>query len=252
MSKMIIYTDGSCIGNGRTNAVGGIGIHFPNKELEDVSKAFRGTCTNQKTELYAILYAIKYIGRSYDLGKIELTIKTDSQYSIDCITKWVYSWVKNGWMTQSGKPVANKEFIEPIYNYCEKYDIVFEHVDAHTGAKDNDSKANAIADSLAVQASKRAKNKSRYRINTDIEDSKRVNNKSRYRINTDVEENSKRINTDVETNAANSKRTNNGYRINIGEKNRRSISRSTSKISRKKSNNKLTSEENIIVELIKR
>jgi ribonuclease HI len=154
---IIIYTDGSCAGNGRKDAVGGIGIHFPNGELKDVSKVYRlGLCSNQKTELYAILTAIRYVKAGFDLESTQILIKTDSEYSINCITNWVYKWVKNDWMTTTNKPVTNRELIEPIYKYCQKYDINFEHVDAHTDGDDADSNGNRVADSLATRATQRA------------------------------------------------------------------------------------------------
>lgn len=157
MKDIIVYTDGSCSGNGKCLAHGGIGIHFPNKELKDVSKVFKlGCCTNQRTELYAILTAIRYVKKYLDLTNNRLLIKTDSEYSINCITKWVYGWIKNGWMTKNNTPVANRELIEPIHRYYEKYDIVFEHVEAHTGKQDDDSIANARADELATRATKKS------------------------------------------------------------------------------------------------
>ena len=156
-NHIVVYTDGSCVGNGKSSAIGGIGIHFPNKELKDISKIYKdGYCTNQKTELCAILTALRYIKHNLDLQKFKICIKTDSQYSIDCITKWVYGWIKNGWMTKNNTPVANKEFIEPIYQYYERYDIVFDHVDAHTGMNNKESIANAVADKLATSATKKA------------------------------------------------------------------------------------------------
>lgn len=156
-SIIVVYTDGSCSGNGNSNAIGGIGIHFPNEELKDISKVFRyESCTNQRTELYAILTAIRYIKQKLGLTNNKIVIKTDSQYSIDCITKWIYGWIKNGWMTKNNTPVANQEFIEVIHEYYEKYDITFEHVDAHTNKKDEDSVANAMADKLATMATKKA------------------------------------------------------------------------------------------------
>lgn len=37
-----VFTDGSVSGNGKQNATGGIGIHFPNGQLPDVSIPFYG------------------------------------------------------------------------------------------------------------------------------------------------------------------------------------------------------------------
>lgn len=155
--ELIVFTDGSCASNGSKNAPGGIGIHFPNGELSDISKVFHlDYCTNQRTELYAILTSLRYINQQLGLSKYKVVIKTDSQYSIDCITKWVYGWIKNGWKTKNNKPVANKEMIETIHKYYEKFNIEFIHVDAHTGLDDEDSIANARADELATRATKKA------------------------------------------------------------------------------------------------
>lgn len=155
--SLIVFTDGSCSNNGSMNAVGGIGIHFPNGELKDLSKIFHHErCTNQRTELYAILTALRYIRQNMDMKKYRVHIKTDSQYSIDCVTRWVYGWIKNGWKTKNNVPVSNREFIEMIHKYYEIYDIVFEHVEGHSKGKDKDSIGNTEADKLATMATKRA------------------------------------------------------------------------------------------------
>ncbi|MEM0354030.1 MAG: ribonuclease H family protein [Thermoplasmata archaeon] len=154
--KLIVFTDGSCLRNGKGKAVGGIGIHFPNKELRDVGKVYRlGPCTNQKAELYAILTALRYINKMLGLKNYQIHIKTDSQYSIDSVTKWIYMWIKNGWKTISGKPVANREFIELIHKYYKRYDISFEHVESHTNKNDPNSIGNRNADKLATRSAKR-------------------------------------------------------------------------------------------------
>lgn len=155
--NIVVYTDGSCSGNGTKTALGGIGIHFPNGELKDISKVFRmESCTNQRTELYAILSAIRYIKQRLGLSDYKVIIMTDSEYSINCITKWVYGWIKNGWRTKNNTPVSNREFIEVLHKYYETYDIELHHVDAHTGMDDDESVANAKADVLATRATKKA------------------------------------------------------------------------------------------------
>jgi ribonuclease HI len=148
-----VYVDGSCSNNGHINAKGGIGIHFPNSELKDISKQVPlETCTNQKSELYAILFCIKYLVKYLGLIDKELVIKTDSEYSINCITKWANNWVINGWKKKNGEDVINKNYIEPIYKLYKKYNISFQHIPAHTGNIDDDSIGNEIADCLAKKA----------------------------------------------------------------------------------------------------
>lgn len=155
--RIIVFTDGSCSSNGKKGALGGIGIHFPNKELKDLSRVFRlGLATNQRTELYAILTAIRYIKQSFRLSDYKIIIKTDSQYSINSISKWAYGWMKKGWKTKSNTPVANREFIEILNKYYDKYDIDLVHVPAHTGGRDKNSLGNAKADLLATAATKKA------------------------------------------------------------------------------------------------
>lgn len=156
LENIIVYTDGSCSMNGKIGAIGGIGIHFPDRELKDVSKIYVGHCTNQRTELYAILQALKYINVKLRLSKYCVFIKTDSMYCINCITKWTKGWINNGWITKDGKPVANKELIENIYKYYSRYKIILEHVSAHTNGDDVDSIGNEIADALATRATKKA------------------------------------------------------------------------------------------------
>lgn len=155
--KIIVFTDGSCALNGRKIAYGGIGIYFPNRELSNISKVYRhGYCTNQKTELYAILTALRYIKQNLGLKDVKVYVKTDSEYSINCITKWACNWVKNNWKKKNGEPVLNREFIETIYKYYISYDIKIEYVEAHTGLDDFNSHGNAKADELATRATKKA------------------------------------------------------------------------------------------------
>jgi ribonuclease HI len=156
MKKIIVFTDGSCKNNGYRNSYGGIGIHFPNGELKDVSKIFRkGKCTNQRTELYAIIIAILYIKKFFDLHDTSIVIYTDSKYSIQSITKWVNQWKKNGWKTKNNQPVQNRELIEILDKYYSRYKIKLKHVNAHTNKTDWKSIGNQIADELAVKASKK-------------------------------------------------------------------------------------------------
>lgn len=160
---LLLYTDGSCVNNGKTNAVGGIGIHFPKKELSDISKIFPlDNCTSQRTELYAILTALRYVKSKFNLKDYNLHIKTDSEYGVNCLTKWVNNWVNNGWTKQNGEPVLNRDLIEPIYRYFLKYHVALQHVKGHDDSKKTpDAVGNAKADKLAGMATQSALKKKR-------------------------------------------------------------------------------------------
>ena len=141
-----IYTDGACKNNGKKNAIAGIGVYSEN--VYNISEKIKGRQTNQRAELYAILKAL-------ELTKIDdysiVYIYTDSLYSINCITKWIYGWINNGWLDKKKKPVKNKDIIQPIYNIYKKYsNIRFIHIEAHTNKTDIHSLGNAKADELAT------------------------------------------------------------------------------------------------------
>jgi ribonuclease HI len=168
---LIIYTDGSCIGNGKSNSKGGVGVFYSKDSNRNISLSYNdvvsnlgfaslGYPTNNKTELLAVLLALK----SNELSLIDnhsIIIKTDSKYVIDSLTKWYHSWIKNDWMNSSNKPVLNREIIEKIIIFILKYknQITFQHVRAHTSSPSVDSKeypdwyGNDMADKLATLAS---------------------------------------------------------------------------------------------------
>lgn len=153
MTSIEIFTDGSCIGNGKKVTSGGYGIHFPNGEFPDVSKSFyKKPVTNQRAELFAILVAL---GMTVDLYS-RITIYTDSEYSIKSLTEWGSKWEKNGWKTSKKTLVKNIDIIKPLYRLYKKYQkrITLKHVRSHTGNDDYLSLGNAEADRLAVMGSK--------------------------------------------------------------------------------------------------
>ncbi|KAI8943369.1 hypothetical protein NX059_001383 [Plenodomus lindquistii] len=105
-----VYTDGSSLGNGCVGAVAGVGVYFGPLDSRNVSEALRGDRqTNQRAELTAIARALDHI-------PIDRSAKivTDSNYSIKCLTEWCNKWIQNNWRNAAGKPVENRDLIEPI------------------------------------------------------------------------------------------------------------------------------------------
>lgn len=164
---IVVFTDGSCIKKRSKRVCGGYGIHFPNKEYEDVSKPFLlEPVTNQRAELYAVYKAIKIVEKNEFKS---LTIYTDSIYTLKSVTVWINEWVKNGWKTANKKPVKNQDIIKSIYKLLSKYKgkISIKHVYAHTGGEDWESVCNSCADKLAVEGSTKAINHYNKKINID-------------------------------------------------------------------------------------
>jgi ribonuclease HI len=148
VDKITVYTDGSFMKNGNKC---GYGVYFPNQEITNISEKFTIIpLTNQRAELYAIYKAIKIIAKNIIFNKIE--IYTDSEYSINSLTKWIISWKKNNWKTSTGKNVLNQDIILKIDTLLQKNKgkISFNHIRSHTGKTDKHSLGNQQADLLAT------------------------------------------------------------------------------------------------------
>lgn len=152
LNNVIVFTDGSCINNGKKNAKAGIGVYFPCKEFDDVSEAFtKSPITNQRAELYAIYKALTIITENSEFKKI--IIYSDSLYSIKCVTEWIKKWEKNDWKGSTKKSVLNQDIIKSINDILIRYEnkIVFRHVKSHTGNDTIEAIFNDVVDKLACE-----------------------------------------------------------------------------------------------------
>jgi len=66
--------------------------------------------TNNQGELMAVLQFFRATEHLDD----DLLILCDSQYVINCITKWMPGWKRKGWRKADGKPVMNVELLKEI------------------------------------------------------------------------------------------------------------------------------------------
>lgn len=105
--------------------------------------------TNQRAELTAILRALEIAGDTQDVE-----IRTDSKYSIQCVTEWYINWERNGWKTREG-PVKNQDLVQAIRARLEQREskggqTQFIWVKGH----DTDA-GNIAADRLAVEGARK-------------------------------------------------------------------------------------------------
>lgn len=150
-----VFSDGSCVHNGRPGARAGVGVYA----LEDGVEVHRHSAplaksepqTNQRAELQALYYALRFIQGAGGAGT---TLYTDSQYSINCVTVWAAGWKAKGWLKADKKPVLHQDVLKPMVELWEilKATTTLTHVAAHTGRGDPISRGNAMADQLATAA----------------------------------------------------------------------------------------------------
>lgn len=163
--KLYVYTDGSCLNNGKKNSIGAIGIYFSDTDSDNVGQVIDNEgnkITNQTMELLAMIQAFKIIGDKIQNKLINpniIYVITDSSYVINCMTKWYKLWEVSGWINTKKKEVENKELIQLLYELKSKYIVIFKHIRSHQSEpedKDSDSYklwyGNFMADKLATEA----------------------------------------------------------------------------------------------------
>ncbi|KAL7305197.1 hypothetical protein TKK_0002586 [Trichogramma kaykai] len=143
-----VYTDGACKFNGRGNAKAGFGVWFGDNHPLNVVQALDGKATNNRAEIKAVTMAAEQAEKA---GIKKLRVNTDSQFLIDCITKWMPNWKKNGWVTSKNETPKNKTELIEMDEACAKLDVKFNHVRGHCGIHGNE-----MADRLANLACERS------------------------------------------------------------------------------------------------
>lgn len=142
-----VYCDGACSNNGSKGAKGGVGVFFAEGDPRNISAPFSlENPTNQRCELYACLLALQTLRNE----KKSITVVTDSNYTVQSVTKWYKSWVKNGWKNVKGEEVKNQEFIKPLLKLSSSLKVKWKHVKGHAGTY-----GNIQADALAVAGAKK-------------------------------------------------------------------------------------------------
>ncbi|KAL0569981.1 hypothetical protein V5O48_011974 [Marasmius crinis-equi] len=140
---LVVYCDGACKGNGKEGSVAGIGVWWAHDDKRNMCKRCPGVQTNNCAELYAIVCVLEKT--SID-PKRKLVIKTDSDYSINCLTTWILNWTKSGtsFRKKNGRVVVNSELISYAKALIEcremlgqKVELV--HVRGHVGVPGNEA-----------------------------------------------------------------------------------------------------------------
>ena len=151
---MVIYTDGSCLGNGKSVNSGGYGVIVldnDEKLLYNYSKRSENT-TNNREELKAILYSFLNYGvninnpllgfNNYDIP----IVYSDSNYCVQTFNEWMFNWARNGWVKSDKQFPENLDLIQAYYDWYQKgYRIDLRKVKGHAG-----NKWNELADQLAT------------------------------------------------------------------------------------------------------
>ena len=125
-----IFTDGACLGN---PGPGGWGVLLRWRGTEKELSGGERETTNNRMELMATIQGLEALKRP---GRVILT--TDSTYVKDGITKWIFTWKKNGWRSAAKKPVKNVDLWQRLDAAVAGHDVSWRWVKGHAGHAENE------------------------------------------------------------------------------------------------------------------
>ncbi|KAK3290992.1 uncharacterized protein B0H64DRAFT_411105 [Chaetomium fimeti] len=151
---VLLYVDGACTNNGQPNPRGGWAVVYgptdsASGRLEDKGPfGDDSVATSNRAELRATIAALRVRDWKQE-GFSTIVIATDSSYVVDGATSWTRGWMLNGWMTQSGAPVKNKDLWELLLGEVEKLDRRGCRVDLWKVPRERNVEADALAKAAA-------------------------------------------------------------------------------------------------------
>jgi ribonuclease HI len=131
LKKVLVYTDGSCLGN---PGPGGYGIVLMHEgRSKELSGGFCRT-TNNRMEILAAIIALRALK-----VRCEVTLYSDSQYLINAVEKgWLKRWQAKGWIKSDKEPVVNPDLWKQLLEQLSRHHISFVWVRGHAGHRHNE------------------------------------------------------------------------------------------------------------------
>lgn len=133
MHDVILYTDGSCLGNPGMGGWAYILIHG-NKELRCSCYAHNGDfvpiyTTNDNMEIQAVIEGLNKLRYSCNVE-----VRTDSANIVGAFNDgWIERWRANDWNS-----LKNAQLWKQLYKETLRHNVIFTKVKAHSGEKYND------------------------------------------------------------------------------------------------------------------
>lgn len=134
MKKVLVYTDGSCLGN---PGPGGWCAILRYQGKEKIVEGNDPATTNNRMELIAIIQALKQLKEP-----CEVELYSDSNYIIQAFTQgWIDNWMSRNWHRKEGNklvPVKNADLWQELITISKPHLIHWKKVEAHSGDQWNE------------------------------------------------------------------------------------------------------------------
>jgi ribonuclease HI len=139
-----IFADGACSGNPGT---GGYGAILRSGEREKELFGCDPETTNNRMELTAVIKGLEALNKP-----CRVDLVTDSNYIVQGMTSWIFTWIRNDWKNSQKKQVLNRDLWERLFDLSKFHEIKWIWVRGH-----NEHAENERCDKLAKSAIKKCK-----------------------------------------------------------------------------------------------
>lgn len=145
MKRVIIYTDGSCLGNPGAGGWSAILALAGSDARKELCGGYQRT-TNNRMELMAAIMALSALTEP-----CEVLLHSDSQYLCNAVEKgWLWSWQKRGWKKKDHSRVPNTDLWLRLISLLKIHRVSFVWLRGHAGDGENE-RCDALARSCAQQ-----------------------------------------------------------------------------------------------------
>ena len=133
MKKVVIHTDGSCLGNPGPGGWAAVLCLEGAAHRKELSGGYART-TNNRMEILAVVEALSALTEP-----CEVDLFTDSQYVRNSVEKrWLWGWQKKGWIKADKKPALNPDLWGRLLDLCDYHKVHLHWVKGHDGHPGNE------------------------------------------------------------------------------------------------------------------
>jgi ribonuclease HI len=143
---IVVYTDGSAIGNPGPGGYGVVIREHPDSQALELSGSY-GHTTNNRMEMTAVIKALQALQGTDS----PVVVHSDSRYVVDALTKgWAAGWEKRGWKRSNGQPALNPDLWKQLLPLVQSLNVRFVWVRGHSGNPLNE-RCDELANTAARQ-----------------------------------------------------------------------------------------------------
>ena len=140
MKQVMLFTDGSCLGN---PGPGGWACLLRCGSVEKELSGAEPDTTNNRMELQAVIAGLAALRE-----RCAVRVVTDSQYVQRAMTTYLHRWRACGWRDSRGTPVSNRDLWEALVRESSRHQVTWTWIRGH-GASAEQNRCDQLAQAAA-------------------------------------------------------------------------------------------------------